>query len=209
MAEDVRIFGADTHVPKRTFPWLLGGAAVVAFLALRSKSASPSSSASTTQDLSALQSANNQSSLEFFQAQQQAQYELAQLTAANKLEIQAQQNTYNQTGAGQRMCIPLSTWYNLAPSDRAQFSQRVNNGQLLETLGPDGICFTPTAAGSAGYMPYTRTSSKQGLFGGSYSTVGPANAGASYAPMAPPPSIFGFLESIFRAFNQPIGYVPF
>jgi len=208
MPDDVRLFGADTHVPKKTFPWLLGGAAIVTVLALRSKSAQ-GQGPSLAQGIADAGTQSNQASLEFYMAQQQAAYELAQLTASNKLESQAAENSYSQTGAGQRMCIPLSTWYNLAASDRQQFSQRVNNGQLIESIGPDGICFTPTNAGIQGYMPYTKTTSKQGLFSGSYSVVGPANAASSYGGMAPPPSLFGFLEAILRAFNQPLGSVPY
>lgn len=203
MPDDVRLFGADTHVPKKTFPWLLGGAAVVAFLALRSKPAG-GQGPSLAQGISDAAVQSDSASLEFYKAQQEAAFELSQLTASNKLEAQAQSNAYAQTGAGQRMCIPLATWYRLGAADRTQFTQRVNNGQLIESIGPDGICFTPTSAGISGYMPYTKVTQKQGLFGGSYSVTGPANAGASYAPTGSiQPTIFDFLESILRAFNQP------
>lgn len=208
MADDIRLFGADTHVPKKGFPWLLGAAGVVAVLALRSR---PKSSAPASQDLASIQSAN-QDSAEFYKIQAQASYDLAQLTAANKLEMQAQENQYKiamaSNPASQKMCIPLSTWYGLDAATRKSFQGRVNNGQLVETIGPDGICFTPTQQGVMGYMPYTTTTSKQGLFGGSYSVTGPAQptAGNSAAPNAPPPSIFSFLESIIRAFNQPIAF---
>jgi hypothetical protein len=209
MPEDVRIFGADTHIPRKTFPWALGGAALVAFLAFRSR---PSQSANPTvaAGIAGNTAQANADSLEFYRIQQQAATDLAQLMGANKLEMQAQEYQYNlaqsANPASQKMCIPLSTWYGLDNATRQSFQGRVNNGQLVETIGPDGICFTPTQQGLMGYMPYVRTSSKQGLFGGSYSVTGPANAtaGTSAAPQAPSPSIFAFLESILRAFNQPI-----
>ncbi|SRR6266498_4635677 len=202
MADDVRILGADTHIPRKNAPWLLGGAALVAFLALRSKaSAAPASGSSVA---SSAVDTGAQTDLEFFRIQQQAASELAQLTAANKLESQAMEYAYRQSGAGQRMCIPSGQYYSLDAATRKSLQNRVANGQLIETVGPDGICFTPTSAGITGYMPYTTTKSKAGLFGGSYSQTGPANAtGPGIGTTAPQPTIFSLIEAILRAFNQP------
>jgi hypothetical protein len=208
MAEgDVRLFGADTGVSRRQFPWLAGGAAIVVLLALRSR---PQASGGPTLSQGINEAAINSqdTSLEFFRIQQQAATELAQLMASNKLEMQAQEYNFElqkaQLPGAQRMCIPYAQWNFLDQGTKNSLRNRVANGQLLESVGPDGICFTPTAAGAAGYMPYSRTKTKSGLFGGSFETVGPANAGSSYNPGAPPPTIFGFIESLLRAFNQPI-----
>lgn len=202
---DVRILGADTHIPRKNAPWLLGGAALVTILALRSRGSSASGS-SVAQDTSGAASQNAADSLEFYRIQQQASSELAQLMASNKLESQAMEYAYKQSAAGQRMCIPSGQYYSLDNATRKSLQNRVANGQLLETVGPDGICFTPTAAGQAGYMPYVKTTSKSGLFGGSYSQVGPAGTatGPGISNTAPQPSIFGLIDAILRAFNQPI-----
>lgn len=205
---DVRIFGADTHVSKKSFPWVLGGAAIVTVLALRSRAA-PSSGPSVDSSLADAAAANQAANIEFARLQIQSQSELAQLMAANKLEAQAQENAFQimkaSTPGAQRSCISLQQWSFLDAATKKSFQNRVANGQLIESLGPDGVCFTPTAAGAMGHMPYTTTKSKQGLFGGSTSVTGPANPTSGSSPqMAPQPGIFGFLESIIRAFNQPI-----
>src|SRR6266545_4929612 len=143
MADDVRILGADTHIPRKNAPWLLGGAALVAFLALRSKaSAAPASGSSVA---SSAVDTGAQTDLEFVRIQQQAASELAQLTAANKLESQAMEYAYRQSGAGQRMCIPSGQYYSLDAATRKSLQNRVANGQsekwrfvLTRTNGTSG-----------------------------------------------------------------------
>lgn len=197
---DVRILGADTHISKSKFPFVLGGAALVAFLAFRRPSGNSPAAVSNTP----AGGGGSDTGLEFYKLQAEAASDLAHLMAMNKLESQAQEYAFKQTPASQRMCIPLTSYYNLDKATRASFENRVKNGQLIETIGPDGICFTPTQEGQMGYMPYTTVKSKQGLFGGSTSVTGPANATAGINPTAPPPSIFTLIDSIIRAFNQPI-----
>lgn len=196
---DVRIFGADTHIPQKHFPLVLGGAAVVAFLAFRSRPSPSGGSGSNTPA-----AANDSSSLEFARIQQQAATELAQLMAMNKLESQATEYAYKNSPAGQRMCLPLTQYYALDAGTRRSFESRVANGQLLETIGADGICFTPTAQGQAGFMPYVTSKSSSGLFGGSASVTGPAGTVGGTAPMAPSPSLFSIIDSILRTLNQPV-----
>ena len=198
---DVRILGADTHVSKSRFPWLLGGAAIVTFFALRSRPQGGTPGAALA---SGANDAAAQTDLEFYRIQQQSASELSQLMASNKLESQAMDYSFRQSQAGQRMCIPTGQYYSLDNATRKTLQNRVTNGQLVETVGPDGICFTPTAAGSTGYMPYSKTSSKSGLFGGSFSSTGPTTAtGPGISNTAPQPGIFGLIEAILRAFNQP------
>jgi len=155
---DIRVLGADTHIDRKYLPVLLLGGAAVLYLSFRSRPAPSSTAPTVDQSLASNASANNSYALEFYQAQQQAAYEIMQLTAANALQQQQMNQSY-QLAAGMtpgllQQCISLTNWYALAADIRQSLQSQVANGTLYQTVGPGGsICFSPTQRGLAGAPP--------------------------------------------------------
>jgi len=184
---DVHILGADTHIPRKYAPWALGGAAIVAFLALRSR-ASSQQQPTVDQSLAQAQASGNSYALEFYQAQAQARQEIAQLTASNAIEKQQLDQAYQlQAGLNPGLLaqtIPFNQWYSLGNDVRQSILNQVANGQLYETVGPNGYTFGPTQAGVSGHAPLVTARSSRGLFSASSTVTGPSGA----VPITPPPT---------------------
>lgn len=195
MAEDVHILGAD--IPRSRLPLYLGGAALIGFIFLRSRTpntAGPSAAA----DLSA----SNQAAmlnLEYQMLQDQSQFQLAQLASMTSLQQQQLNEAYN-ISAGMnpgllQNCIPYTEWYQLDSATRNSVMAQVNNGQLTMTPSLNGWCFTPTQMGIAGHPPIVTNRSSTGLFGSSGSTTGyPSTVGG--APTAQQPYIIQLLQAL-------------
>jgi hypothetical protein len=195
MAEDIRLLGADTHIPRRNLPIFLVGGAALLFVLFRGRQAAPTSSPTVDQQLAGNLAQNDQTSLEFYQIQQQAQQQLAQLMSANMLQ-QQQMNQAYMLSAGLnpgllQQCIPFQQWYNLQSDVRGNLTDQVRNGQLFQTIGANGICFGPTSAGIAGHQPYATARSSTGLFSSSSSITGP-NVGQP--PTTGQPAIGGIFD---------------
>jgi hypothetical protein len=187
---DVRIGGLDTHIPRKNFPFVLVGGALAAYiLFLRPRGTAQPNIAGS---VAAAQAASDQTSLEFAQLQSQVQLQLAQLAASTAVEKQ-QLNQQYQLAAGlnpglQTQCIPLIDWYNTQTDIRGNLVQQVRDGQLYMSIGPQGVCFSPTQQGIAGHPPIVKNTT--GLF--SSSTRGYATT----AQPAPQPGIYGVLGQI-------------
>lgn len=206
---DLRILGADTHLPKRTAPLVIAGGLVLAYLIFRGRS---QQTAMPTVDQAAAQAVqqNNAYALEFYQAQQQAAYQIQQLTAMNALE-QQQLNQQYQLSAGLNpgllaQTIPWNDFYNLPADVRNSLQSQVNNGQLFQTASASGVTFGPTQMGIQGHPYLVTARSSSGLFGGSSSVTGPAGSVPGTPPVAPDPGLFGIVDAI-TSLLQDIGLV--
>jgi hypothetical protein len=175
---DVRIGSLDTHISRRSFPYVLAGGAIVAFLVLRNKPMGMPGTDNIAATVAAAQQSSDQTSLEFQQNLMAAQLQLQQLAASSAIE-QQQLNQQYQLAAGvnpglQTQCIPLTTWYNLSQDITRNLVQQVRDGQLYMNIGTQGVCFAPTQQGIQGHPPIVKNTS--GIFGGSAqgyaSTVG-------------------------------------
>lgn len=191
---DVRIGSLDTHIPRKSFPFVLAGGAILFFLLSR-KNAAPTGGSSGSADaaIAAAQQSSDQTAIELQQQTAQAQYQLASLAASTALE-QQQLNQGYQVAAGlnpglQTQCIPINTWYNLDKSITGNLVQQVRDGQLYMNIGANGVCFSPTQMGIQGHPPIVRNS--QGLFSSSVSGY------ATTAGPAPPPAIGTILQNLY------------
>ncbi len=199
---DVHILGADTHISKKRAPLLLAGGAIVVFLALRSRAAAPAAGPTVDSSLAGARQQNNAFALEFYQAQTQAQFELAQLMASNSIQ-QQQLNQGYQLAAGinpglLQQCIPLAQWYNLGSDIRDSLSNQVRNGQLFQSIGINGVCFAPTQMGISGHAPFVTAKSSRGLFSSGSSVTGPAGSVPGTPPPAGDPGLLGIFDTILR-----------
>jgi hypothetical protein len=206
MAEDIRILGADTHIPRKNLPLvLLGGAAVAAFVFLRPRMRIQTGP-TVDQTLAGNAQAADQTGLEFAQLQAQTADQQAQLMASTAIQ-QQQLNEAYQLSAGMnpgllQQCIPLVDWYNTAADVRKNLTDQVRNGQLFQTIGPSGICFGPSQAGIAGHPPYVTARSSTGLFGASSSITGPAGSVGSQPPTTGQPGISGLINTLLYILGE-------
>lgn len=195
MAEDVHILGAD--IPKGRLPLYLGGAVLIGFLLLRSRT-----QASAVNSAAADLSASNQAAmlnLEYQMLQDQSQFQMAQLASMTSLQQQQLNEAYNlQAGMNPGLlqnCVPYTEWYQLDSATRNSVLAQVNNGQLTMSPSVNGWCFTPTQMGIAGHPPLVTQRTSTGLFGSSGSNTGyPSTVGG--APAAQQPYILQLLQAL-------------
>ncbi len=203
---DVHILGSDTHISKKRAPFLLAGGAIVLFLALRSRASAGPSGPTVGAQLASNQQQNNAFALEFYQAQAQAQFELAQLMSSNAIQQQQLNQSY-QLAAGinpglLQQCIPLGQWYNLAKDVRNSLQSQTNNGQLFQSIGPNGICFAPTQMGVSGHAPFVTARSSQGLFSSGSSVSGPAGSVPGTPPPTQDPGLVGLIDTLLSVLGE-------
>lgn len=201
----VRILGADTHIPRKYAPWMVGGAAIVAYLALKGRNSGQQRSQPTVDTaIAQAQQQDNAFALEFYQAQTQAAYQIAQLTQSNALEKQQLDQAYQlQAGLNPGLLaqtIPWAQWAGLTNDVKQSLLNQVNNGQLFMTQGANGITFGPTQQGIQGHPPLVTAKSSKGLFSSSSSVTGPAGSIPSQPPPTQDPGLFGVIDNLLNLF---------
>jgi len=192
---DVHILGANIH--RSQLPLVLGVGAIAAYLLLRPRVAASGGTTGAVDTSGA--NAAAQLNLEYQMLQNQAAYQMQQLSAMTSLQQQQLTEAYNlQAGMNPGLlsnCIAYLDWYALDQTSRNAVQQQVNNGQLLMTPGSSGWCFTPTTMGVAGHPPLVTQRTNTGLFGSSGSVTGyPSTAGG--APAAQQPFILQLLQAL-------------
>lgn len=198
---NVEVLGQQVETPPaRTLLLLAGAGALIGFVLLRKSSPAPATQGN----------APSPANPEFLAVVADANRDIAQLTASNRL--QEKQLDYNYQLAmlnaprNSRQCIPFSEWRNLSMRDRKVYQQQVRNGKLIQVPSPNGICFIPTQSGVSGHAPLVTTQTDAGFFSSESRITGPAGSydpsGASQQkPSQGPGFILGLLDLLARIFQ--------
>jgi hypothetical protein len=193
---EVQILGKEVDVSFRNKALVFAavGVGVVLFISRR-KSADMPTETSGAASSEGVGGGNAAASLEFATLAAQSQTELANLTAANRLEEKritsdqdyrlkslevereislAQINLNDPTRSKQ--CVPWTQWNAMSKGQRDLINSQVRQGKVILQPSLSGMCIQPTQIGLRGSEPPVKSSTKRGLLSSKSSTSGPAGS---------------------------------